>query len=304
MKKTSQAPVSVHSISELHKLMGLRGPAHPMISLVDNTKVVINLDKMPDSFVLDFYKISYKKTMKGRIGYGQGYYDFDEGGLIFTAPHQVIHFDRDVEYYGFSILFHPDLLRNYPLGKNMTKYGFFSYDTREALHLSEKERNIILNIMEQIGAELETNIDDFSQDVIISYLEVLLNYSNRFYKRQFITRKALNHDLLTNMEELLAAYFEERQGLKIGLPTVEHLADQLNLSPRYLSDMLRSLTGQSAQQHIHQKLIDKAKEYLTTTNLSVSEIAYMLGFERPQSFNKLFRKKTELSPLEFKQTFN
>ncbi|UOE46628.1 helix-turn-helix transcriptional regulator [Mucilaginibacter sp. SMC90] len=304
MKKTSQAPVSIHSISELHKLMGLRGPAHPMISLVDNTRVEINMDTMPDSFVLDFYKISYKKTMNGRIGYGQGYYDFDEGGLIFTAPHQVIYFDSDVEYYGFSILFHPDFLRNYPLGKNMNKYGFFSYDTREALHLSEKEKTIMLNIMEQIGAELETNIDDFSQDVIISYLEVLLNYSNRFYKRQFITRKAANHDLLARLEELLAAYFEQRQGLQAGLPTVEYLAGQLNLSPRYLSDMLRSLTGQSAQQHIHQKLIDKAKEYLTTTGLSVSEIAYLLGFERPQSFNKLFRKKTDLSPLEFKQSFN
>lgn len=304
MKKSSLAPVQIHTISELHRLIGLPGPMHPLISLVDNTKVDINRENIPDSFLFDFYKISYKKTMKGRIDYGQGFYDFDEGGLIFTAPRQIIHIDDDMEYYGFSIVFHPDFLRNYPLGKQISKYGFFSYDTHEALHLSEKERTIILNVMMQIGMELETNIDDFSHDLIISYMEVLLNYSNRFYKRQFITRKAVNHDLLTKIETLLNAYFNNRQTLENGLPTVEYLADQTALSPRYLSDMLRSLTGQSAQQHIHQKLIDKAKEYLTTTALSVAEIAYELGFERPQSFNKLFKSKARLSPLEFRRSFN
>jgi AraC-like DNA-binding protein len=304
MKKTSLAPVQIHSISELHRLIGLPGPMHPLICLIDNTKINVSRENIPDSFLLDFYKISYKKSTKGRIGYGQGYYDFDEGGLIFTAPRQIIHFDDDTEYYGFSILFHPDFLRNYPLGKQIGKYGFFSYDTHEALHLSEKEKTIILNVMMQIGAELESNIDDFSHDLIISYMEVLLNYSNRFYKRQFITRKAVNHDLLTKIETLLNTYFDNRQTLENGLPTVEYLADKLALSPRYLSDMLRSLTGQSAQQHIHQKLIDKAKEYLTTTALSVAEIAYELGFERPQSFNKLFKSKASLSPLEFRRSFN
>ncbi len=304
MKKSDNLPLSINTISELHRLVGLPGPLHPLISLVDNTSMNIDRNSIPASFSLGFYKVSYKNSLKGRIGYGQGHYDFEEGGMIFTAPHQRISIDNDTEYYGFSLLFHTDFVRNHPLGKNLRQYGFFSYDINEALHLSEKERATILNVLQSIGNELNNPIDDFSQDVIISYIEVLLNYSNRFYKRQFITRKVINNDVLVKMETLLNRYFEARQTLNTGLPTVEYLADQLYLSPRYLSDMLRSLTGQNAQQHIHQKLIEKAKEYLTATNLSVAEIAYELGFERPQSFNKLFRKKTNFSPLEFKQSFN
>jgi len=304
MKKTSQAPVAIHSLPQLHRLVGLAGPSHPLISLVDNTQLKLDQTNRPDSLLLDFYKISYKKTLKGRMGYGQGYYDFDEGGMIFTAPHQLIQLDDDIEYQGFSLLLHPDFFRNYPLAKTIRQYGFFAYDTHEALHLSDKEKDTILNVLASIGAELDQAIDEVSQDLIVSYVEVLLNYSNRFYKRQFITRKTVNHDLLMNMEQLLESYFAQGQSLKAGLPSVEYLADQLHVSPRYLSDMLRSLTGQSAQQHIHQKLIEKAKEYLAASNLSVAEIAYELGFERPQSFNKLFRKKTSLSPLEFKQSFN
>jgi AraC family transcriptional activator of pobA len=304
MKKNSQAPLTIHTLSELHRFMGLAGPSHPLISLVDNTQLTIDRKNLPESFLLDFYKISYKKTLKGRIGYGQGYYDFDEGGMIFTAPHQLIHLDDDTEYYGFSLLFHPDFFRNYSLATTIKQYGFFAYDTNEALHLSEQEKSTILTVLASIGTELDHAIDEVSQDLIISYMEVLLNYSNRFYKRQFITRKIVNHDLLMKLEQLLSGYFEQRQALHSGLPTVEYLADQLHLSPRYLSDMLRSLTGQSAQQHIHQRLIEKAKEYLVATNLSVAEIAYELGFERPQSFNKLFRKKTSLSPLEYKQSLN
>jgi AraC-like DNA-binding protein len=158
--------------------------------------------------------------------------------------------------------------------------------------------------LENIDEELNTSIDEISQDVLVSYLEVLLNYSNRFYKRQFITRKTINHDILTSIEQLLDKYFASEESLNKGLPTVEYLASQVNLSPRYLSDMLRSLTGQSTQQHIHDKLIEKAKDYISTTNLSVAEIAYQLGFERPQSFNKLFKTKTNQSPLEFRASFN
>jgi AraC-like DNA-binding protein len=303
MKKPNQPPVTIHAISELHRLVGLPAPAHPLISLVDNTKLYIDKEHFPETLLLDFYKISYKHTLNGRIGYGQGYYDFDQGGMIFTAPHQLLAIDKDTEYYGLSLLIHPDLLRGYPLATSISKYGFFSYDTNEALHLSAKEKETIIGVLENIGHELKCSIDDFSQDVLISYVEVLLNYSNRFYKRQFITRKAVNHDLLTKMETLLTHHLDTRRGLQTGLPTVEYLADQLHLSPRYLSDMLRSLTGQSAQQHIHQKLIDKAKEYLTNTNLSVAEIAYELGFEYPQSFNKLFKSKTMLTPVAFKAQF-
>ncbi len=201
-------------------------------------------------------------------------------------------------------MIHPDFIRNHPLAANIKNYGFFSYEANEALHLSEKEQVTILEVLEHIRRELNNPIDDFSQDVMISYLEVLLNYSNRFYKRQFLTRKAVNHDLLAKMEHVLNDYFQTESALNKGLPTVEYLAGVLHLSPRYLSDMLRSLTGQNAQQHIHEKLIGIAKEKLSTTGLSVSEIAYELGFGHPQSFSKLFKSKTHLSPLEFRQSFN
>jgi AraC-like DNA-binding protein len=193
---------------------------------------------------------------------------------------------------------------NYPLGRTIKKYGFFSYETNEALHLSEREKKVILGLFGNIGEELNTSIDEISQDVLVSYLEVLLNYSNRFYKRQFITRKAVNNDVLARIEQLLEAYFDDAKALTNGLPTVEYLASQVNLSPRYLSDMLRALTGQNSQQLIHEKLIEKAKEKLSSTDLSVSEIAYELGFEHPQSFSKLFKTKTQLSPLEYRHSFN
>jgi AraC family transcriptional activator of pobA len=304
MKRTTPSPFKIESISELHRLLGLPSPLHPLISLVDNTKIVVGRDQLPDTFLLSFFKISFKKLKKGRFGYGQGYYDFDEGGLIFTAPHQIISIEMDTEFYGSTLLIHPDFIRNYTLAKNIKNFGFFSYEANEALYVSEREQASILGILDQINAELNNPIDDYSQDVIISYIEVLLNYSNRYYKRQFITRKAVNHDLLSKMEHLLNEYFETAHALHKGLPTVEFLAEQLHLSPRYLSDMLRSITGQNAQQHIHEKLIEKAKEKLSTTGLSVSQIAYELGFEHPQSFSKLFKIKTSQSPVAFRQSFN
>lgn len=305
MKKATPVPPSkIDSISVLHRLLGLPSPLHPLVSIIDNTKIAVEKGQLPESFLLSFFKISFKKLLKGRMGYGQGYYDYDEGGLVFTAPHQIISVIEDTEFYGATLLIHPDFIRNYPLAKSIRNYGFFSYEANEALHLSDKERTTILGVLEHITEELSNRIDDFSQDVVISYIEVLLNYSNRFYKRQFITRKAINNDLLSTMEHLLNEYFDTEFPLRQGLPTVEYLAEQLHLSPRYLSDMLRSLTGQNAQQHIHEKLIEKAKQQLSTTSLSVSEIAYELGFEHPQSFSKLFKIKTSLSPVEFRQSFN
>ncbi len=305
MKREDTQPVKIDSISELHRMLGLPKPLHPLVSLVDNTTMKIDRDSMPLIFLFNFYKISYKRTLKGKIGYGQGYYDFDEGGMVFTAPNQLISIaGDDTEYYGFSLLFHPDFIRNHPLGKQIRLFGFFSYDIHEALHLSDREKATMLGVLQNIQAELEVPIDDFSQDVVLSYLEVLLNYSNRFYKRQFITRKAVNNDLLARLEQLLNDYFDKEESLNKGLPTVEYLAGHLHVSPRYLSDLLRSLTGQNTRQLIHEKLIERAKDYLSTTNLSVGEVAYQLGFEHPQSFNKLFRQKTRLSPLEFRQSFN
>lgn len=296
-------PLKIESISELHNMLHLPKPRHPLLSFVETCQMDVE-DNRKLFFTMGFYGISYKESIDGKMGYGQGYYDFDEGGMMFTAPNQIISSDPDTKYKGFVIFMHPDFIRNYSLGKNIKKYGFFSYDTNEALHLSESEKNIILGLFKNIDNELNTAIDETSQDVLVSYIDVLLNYSQRFYKRQFITRKAVNHDLLFKTEHLLDDYLNDNKGLNAGLLTVEYLASQVNLSPRYLSDMLRTITGQNAQQFIHEKLIEKAKEYLSTTNFSVSEIAYVLGFEYPQSFNKLFKKKTNITPLEFRASFN
>lgn len=305
MKREEKVPHQFNSISDLHRVMGLPKPLHPLVSLNDNSLISLDKDQLPASFLLNFYKISYKKgPAAGKLRYGQHYYDFDEGGLVFTSPNQLLAVTDDTEYHGYTLLFHPDFIRNYPLGKNIKNFGFFSYAANEALYLSEKEKGVIFGILKNIEDELQSTIDDFSQDVIVSQIELLLNYSNRFYKRQFITRKAASNDLLAALENILSDYFNNETGLTKGLPTVQYLAEQLNVSPHYLSDMLRSLTGQNAQQHIHQKLIEKAKEILSTTNLSVAEVAYQLGFEHPQSFNKLFKRKTSLSPLAFRQSFN
>ena len=243
--------------------------------------------------------------MSGKLKYGQGFYDFDEGGLLFKAPNQVsANAENNNDHTGFTLLFHPDFLAGYPLAKKIKKYGFFSYSVNEALHLSEKERATIISVFKNMDEELQGRIDDFSHDIIISQIETLLNYSNRFYKRQFITRKAVSNDLLQKLEEILEAYFNDEKSLIQGIPTVQFLAEHLNVSPGYLSDMLRSLTGQNAQQHIHSKLIEKAKEKISTTNLTISEIAYQMGFEHLSSFTKLFKIKTTLSPVEYRQSFN
>lgn len=267
--------------------------------------IKIPYSELPKILLLNFYKVSYMERTPEKIKYGQNYYDFDEGGLSFVSPNQIISCaEIEESYSGFTLLIHPDFIRNYSLLTRIKNYGFFSYSANEALFVSDKEKQIVFSIFDNIKEELNANIDDFSQDVVVSYIEVLLNYSKRFYKRQFITREAANTDLVVRMENILNDHFDQIDTHQDRLLTVEYLAGKLNVSPRYLSDMLRSHTGQNAQQHIHDKLIDKAKEYLTTTNLSVSEIAYQLGFEHSQSFNKLFKKKTSLTPTEFKQSFN
>jgi AraC family transcriptional regulator, transcriptional activator of pobA len=298
-------PHRFESLSEVHRLLGLPPPVHPLISLVEITDAAIDPGKLPAAFVYNFYKISLKLNLRGKLKYGQGYYDFEAGGLFFKGPNQVSGAgDHHHDHTGFTMLIHPDFLLGYPLAKKIKQYGFFSYSVNEALHLSEKEKATLLAIFRNIDEELQHRIDDFSQDVIISQVETLLNYSNRFYKRQFITRKAVNHQLLERVDELLAAHFDNPTVSARGLPTVQTLADRLNLSPSYLSDLLRSLTGQSAQHHIHDKLIEKAKEQISTTDLTISEIAYALGFEHLSSFNKLFKAKTNVSPMEFRRGFN
>jgi len=307
MKKEENTPHKFSSLSEAHRMLGLPQPKHPLISLINNADHPVAMSGQPNSHILNFYKISYKPKLAGRLKYGQNHYDFDEGGLLFAAPNQIIGHVEELDASVcslYTLLIHPDFLLSYPIAKKIKQYGFFSYSTNEALHLSEKEKATIISVFKIIEEELNSRIDDFSQDVIVSQIELLLNYSNRFYKRQFITRKAQSSDLLQDLEELLDGYFSKENPVIKGLPTVQYLSENLNVSPSYLSDLLRSLTGQNAQQHIHQKLIEKAKERLSGTNLSVSEVAYGLGFEHPQSFNKLFKAKTKLSPLAFRRSFN
>ncbi|MBT2622571.1 helix-turn-helix domain-containing protein [Chryseobacterium sp. ISL-6] len=297
-------PQKFESLSELHKVFGLKKPLHPLVSFINIKDIKINPDELSPTMMLNFYKVAYKTDLCSQARYGQNYYDFGEGGLVFTAPNQVFESPNNKANSGYLLFFHPDLLLSYPLAKKIKEYGFFSYTTNEALHLSEKEKETILSVFTIIEEELNNRIDDFSQDVMIAQIELLLSYSNRFYKRQFITRKAVNHSLLEKFEETLNDYFNNSALLEQGIPTVNFLAEKLNISPSYLSDLLRSLTGHGTQQHIHQKLNTLAKEKLSTTQLSISEIAYELGFEHPQSFSKFFKKMTKKTPLEFRESFN
>jgi len=304
MKKKSI--VRFRSISESHEAFGLPKPQHPLISLIHfNEDNPFNTEMAPIYDVLNFYKITFITQNSGRLKYGQDYYDYNDGSMLFTAPNQLVgttEYNRNT--YAYLLLIHPDFLLGYPLAKKIKQYGYFSYSMNEALHLSNQEREIILSVYKIMEQEINARVDEFSQEVIVSQIELLLSYVNRFYKRQFITRKGVNNDVLQKTEAILEDYFTTRQTVNQGLPTVQFLSEQLHLSPGYLSDLLRSQIGQTAQQYIHLKLIEKAKERLSTTHLTVSEIAFELGFEHPQSFSKLFKTKTKLSPLAFRQSFN
>lgn len=304
MAKEDIQPFTFNSITALHDALGLPKPLHPLVSLVDYKDISADTGEMSKALVLNFYKISFKKNFKGKLRYGQNYYDFGEGGLSFVAPNQrIAAVDEEGDYSGYTLLFHPDFIRNYPLGKTIRNYGFFHYSVYEALYLSDKEKSIIIAVFQNIEHELNTSIDNFSQDILISQIEQLLNYSNRFYNRQFITRKVPHNDILAKLDTLLSQHFDNNAALINGAPAVQTVAEQLNVSPRYLSDMLRNLTGFNTQQHIQNKLIEKAKDMLSTSNLTVAEIAYTLGFEHPQSFNKIFKRKTQRSPVDYRKSF-
>lgn len=298
----------IKTITQYHQILGLPKPEHTLISVIDlKSFQQVPMDE-PMNLLYDFYCIALKRDINFKVKYGQQQYDFDEGVMSFMSPGQVFQIEYDKneksKQTGWMILIHPVFLWNTPLAKKIKQYAYFDYSVNEALFLSDKEEKTIENISKNIQQEYHANMDKFSQDIIIAQLELLLNYCDRFYHRQFLTRKIVNHSILNLLEDLLNKYFSADTLLKDGLPTVQFVADSLNVSPNYLSGVLKTLTGQSTQQHIHNKLIEKAKETLTTTTLSVSEIAYQLGFEHPQSFNKLFKSKTNLSPLEFRSSFN
>ena len=294
------------TISQFHKMSGLPKPEHPLVSLVDYGLVEYQTEEKEISWVQNFYTIGLKRNIQGKFRYGQQQYDFDEGLMSFVASGQLVHLTVEklnVKPTGFLLLIHPDFVWKTSLAKNIKQYDFFGYAVNEALFLSEKEETVITDIFLNIQKEYHSNIDKFSQNIIIAQIELLLNYCERFYQRQFITRKKSNHQILERLENILVDYFSDDNLSEKGLPTAQQIANLLNVSPNYLGSLLKTLTGQTTQLHIHNKLIEKAKERLSTTNLSVSEIAYELGFEHPQSFSKLFKAKTNLSPLEFRQSF-
>ncbi|MFI2744478.1 helix-turn-helix domain-containing protein [Zhouia sp. PK063] len=300
------APTNIKTISEYHRLRGLPAPKHPMISVIRFDEQFQGAEPGDYHYVFGYYMIALKRGMNSKYRYGQKEYDFDEGILFFVAPNQAfgLHIEKNNRPpSGWMLLIHPDFLWNTPLATKINQYDFWNYATNEALFLSEDEENELEQIVKTIEKEYNDRIDSFSQHIIVSQLETLLHYSERFYNRMFLTRSKGNHQLFEQMELLLTDYFSADDFIKNGVPSVQYVADNLHVSPGYLSNLLKSITGQTTQQIIHKKLIEKAKEKLSTTDLTVTEIAYELGFEHSQGFSKLFKSKTKLTPLEFRKTF-
>ena len=297
-----------NSIAEFHQFCGLPNPEHPLISLIDYSKVVYPVNGNQMKWIQDFYSVGLKRYVNAKFNYGQQQYDFESGVLTFVAPLQFLKIEIDpdavVEPTGWLLLIHPDFLWNTPLAKKIKSFDFFRYWVNEALFLSDKEENIMVDILLKMEQEYQSNIDKFSQELIVTQLELLLIYAERFYERQFLTRKKSSYELLDRFESVLSDLFQKDNVLESGMPTVTLIAEQLNISPNYLGTLLRLHTQQTTQQHIQNRLVEYAKEQLSTTNLSISEIAYGLGFEHPQSFSKLFKQKTKQTPLEFRRLFN
>jgi AraC-like DNA-binding protein len=296
--------IHLQTISEIFSLFGLANDIHhPLIGVVDFSKVNQQMD-CEIKMSADYYSIMFKNYPDHKIKYGRKAIDFQDGSLICMAPNQVIEIDKNEQalenVMGWGLFFHPDLIRATSLNDKMKDYSFFSYETSEALHLSTKEKHILYDCVSKIKTELEENIDVHSQNIVVSTIELLLNYCSRFYGRQFITRKSSNHSVLVQFEKILTAYYNKKSKQEMGLPTVKYLSEQVHLSPGYLSDLLKKETGKNTQEHIHFYLIEEAKSKLISTNKSVSEIAYELGFDYPQYFNKLFKQKAGKTPVEYR----
>jgi len=306
MKKQEQIFQMINSVTAYHELLQLDKPEHPLVSIIDFSKVNYSNPPPGTSVIINLYCISIKQGADCVMRYGPNTYDFSEGVMSFFKPGQVVSVERQSENVtdGYMLTFHPDFIQSFALANKIKKYGFFDYAVSEALFLSEKEKKHIREIMAGTEGEYHTNIDGFSQDAIVGYIDLLLVYANRYYNRQFITRKPQNDQLSVRFEQLLDEYFSKDDALAKGLPSVQYFADKMHLSANYLGEMLRVSTGQSAQHHIQNKVIEMTKTLLTTTHLSVAEIAYQLGFERPQSLNRLFKSKTNTSPLEYRASFN
>ena len=277
-------------------------PKHPLISVVDYSKVDFQNHDMPEnvSFATSFYTILLKTLYSGSLKYGRQYYDFQDGSLFFMSPNQVFKLENTNDIHGWGLVFHPDLIRGTSLGDKINDYTFFNYDVNEALHLSDEEKSTLTRIVNDIQVEINRPIDKHSKTVIVSGVELLLNHCMRFYDRQFITRTSANKDVIAIVEKFILSYLHSDQPHLKGLPTVDQCAKAVKLSNNYLSDLLKKETGKSTQEHIHSFLIEEAKTKLLGSTDTVSEIAYGLGFEYPQYFSKLFKKKVGVSPLEYR----
>lgn len=296
--------ISIESVSQVHQSLGLPSPKHPLISVLKTDAIDDYSDFTNVRVVNNLYQIAFKEMMAGSLNYGRNSYDFQDGTLIFTAPNQVSEYTTrsggDLNLKGWSLVFHPDLIRRSDLAEKISGYGFFEYDSNEALHLSEVENNHIEQLRNKIEYEYSQKLDSHSLNLINANLELLLDYCLRYYDRQFLSRTVLNQDVISKFERTLKTYYRTYRETDLGLPSITYCADQLNLSPKYLSDLLKKETGKAAQEHIHLFIVERAKNILLNSSLSISQIAYSLGFDYPQHFSNLFKSKTGNSPTEFR----
>lgn len=298
-----------NQIADYHQFAQLPPPLHPLISLIPYQSIQYPTSSSPIRWKQGYYTIGLKRNIPFKFYYGQQEYDFNEGIMTFIAPNQVMSMENNPNIQsdqatGFLLLIHPEFLWKSELSMDIQRYEYFGYEVREALFLAPNEEERMLDLLKNIEREYQSNMDRFSQKIILAQIVLLLNYAERFYARQFITRQSTHHQVEIQLEKLLSAYFNRSDLLEKGIPSVQWVAEQLHYSPNYLSGLLKATTGQSTQQHIHQKLIEKAKNHLAENQLSISEIAYLLGFDYPASFTKLFKNKTNESPADFRKRMN
>ncbi|UTW62469.1 AraC family transcriptional regulator [bacterium SCSIO 12741] len=294
---------TIESVSQIHEFLGLSGPKHPLITVLPIDERIVTANYGDTTFVMDLFQISLKKGIEGNISYGRNSYDFKDGTVVFTKPDQAMKFSTQEDFSnvsGWTIIFHPDLIRKSELGKIIDNYDFFSYEIFEALHLSTEEQEVLTELAEKIKREYEYIIDRHSQELMVSNIKLLLDYCTRYYDRQFYTRSNLNKDLVSRFELLLHNYFKEDKQRALGVPTVKYFGEAMNMSAHYLSDMLKKESGRSAQDHIYTHLMDLAKTRLLNSTAPISQIAYGLGFEYPNHFSKLFKSKVGMSPVDFR----
>lgn len=298
--------LEIKSISQLHEMLGYEKPKHPLVTIIDYSKIEANKDHYDIKIVTDFYIISLKSPTPKSLQYGRQYYDFEEGTMMFMSPNQVFSVSEfndseHTQYQGWGLYFHQDLISDTSLFNKIKNFTFFSYSVSEALHISEDEKQILTETVKTIEREYKSNIDKYSKGVIVTAIEQLLNYSQRFYGRQFITRQKRNTDLISKFERLVNDYFQTNQLNEKGLPTVDYFANTLNLSAGYLTDLLKKETGKTTKEYLQIEVIERAKYKLLNSNDTVNEIAYSMGFEYPQYFNRLFKSKTGMTPTEYRQ---